>query len=396
MISSAKAVRAVCMAAWVPITLRWLLRSCLSSASTDNRRRFKNETQFLLRHKHNNIVSVIDHGLAREPQIEGPFYVMRRYECNVRHLIEKGIKPADVLPIFVQLLDGVEAAHLHKVVHRDLKPENFLVDQGGKRIAVADFGIASFTDEVVATLVDTAPTKRLANFQYAAPEQRRQGAEVTVTTDIYALGLVLNEMFTGRVPHGTEYRSIASLSENHAYLDSVVSAMLRQAPDQRPISIAAVKTLIQQFNSEATTLQRISDISGTVVPIDEIDEPLAHEPPRLIGADWNNGRLTLTLDRPVNDNWMWALRNLGSYSSVMGIGPETFSARDKTVSVPAGAGDVQAVVDHFKNWLPRVTQVLKHRLAQEAQQKERERQERLRRERNAAEEKLRVNRSIRI
>jgi serine/threonine protein kinase len=114
---------------------------------------------------------------------------------------------------------SVEAAHLKGAVHRDLKPENILFDRRSNTPAVADFGVASFTDDIVATLVETSPAQRLANFMYAAPEQRTPGREVGPTADVYALGLMLNEMFTSNVPHGTEYRLIADVSAEFGYLD---------------------------------------------------------------------------------------------------------------------------------------------------------------------------------
>jgi len=174
-------------------------------ATSDQRRRFKNEIAFLARTKHPNIVAVIDHGVAADGAVVGPFYVMQRHDRNLRERMAAGIKPEEVLPLFGQILDGVEAAHMRGVVHRDLKPENILCDEASNSLAVADFGIASFTDDLLVTLVETGDARRLANFQYAAPEQRTRGGSVGVTADIYSLGLMLNEMFTGLVPHGSEH-----------------------------------------------------------------------------------------------------------------------------------------------------------------------------------------------
>lgn len=67
-------------------------------STTDKRRRFKNEIAFLLRNKHRNIVTVIDHGLS----VDGPFYVMRRYDSNLRELMRSGVPTNAVLPFFSQ------------------------------------------------------------------------------------------------------------------------------------------------------------------------------------------------------------------------------------------------------------------------------------------------------
>lgn len=258
-------------------------------ASADKRSRFKNEIAFLARNKHPNVVTVIDHGVARGGEINGPFYVMRRYHGNLRDMMKEGISLERVLPLFSQILDGVEAAHLQHVVHRDMKPENILYDKNSDSVAIADFGIARFTEDLLVTLIETAPTQRLANFQYAAPEQRTPGQQAEVPADIYSLGLILNEMFTGTVPHGTEYRSIGDVTKELSFLDSVVAKMLRQAPEERPASIAELKGLMQRYRSEAVTHQRLSSINETVVKVQEIDNPLAHEPPCLVSADWDRG-----------------------------------------------------------------------------------------------------------
>ena len=126
-------------------------------------------------------------------------------------------------------------------MHRDLKPENILHDRRNDRLAIADFGVAQFSEDLIATLVETAPTQRLANFQYAAPEQRTPGGTITAQTDIYALGLILNEMFTGNVPHGTQFRVIGDVAPAFAFLDPLILQMLAQSPSERPGSIGDIK-----------------------------------------------------------------------------------------------------------------------------------------------------------
>lgn len=321
---------------------------------------------------------------------------MRRYQSSLRPLMQKGISADGVLPLFSQILDGVEAAHLQGVVHRDLKPENILYDQDSKTLAIADFGIAQFTEDLLATLVKTDPAQRLANFQYAAPEQRTPGLPVGIPADLYALGLLLNEMITGTVPHGTEYRLISNVSKELSFLDEIVAKLRRQEPQERPASISELKGLIQRYQSEAISVQRLSRLSSTIISAEEIDEPLAHDPPRLVGFDWDEGKLTLTLDREVSDDWVNALHQMDSHSSVMGKGPGAFSFQSIKASVDAEEYEVQPIINHFKGWLPVATQKLKFLLKRAVQQQEAERKEQLRREREAEERRLRVMRSVKI
>src|SRR5690242_4805409 len=82
----------------------------LLSPSTDKRARFKNEIGFLQTNRHSNLVPIIDHGVKQNGKTTSLFYVMPRYEGNLRTLMQRRIAPDDVLPLFTQMLDGVEAA----------------------------------------------------------------------------------------------------------------------------------------------------------------------------------------------------------------------------------------------------------------------------------------------
>ncbi len=364
--------------------------------NADKRARFKNEIAFLQKNKHPNIVTVLDHGVARTDEINGPFYVMPRFDSNLREIIKVGIPVDRVLPLFSQILDGVEAAHFNGVIHRDLKPENILYNKESDSLAIADFGTARFTEDLVVTTVETGPTQRLANFRYAAPEQRVPGKSVLATADIWALGLMLNEMFTGVVPDGTEYRVIADAASNFGFLDEIVARMRRQAPEERPNSIADIKGLIQRHQSEAVSLQRLSRLDGTVIKKTDIDEPLAETPPRLIDADWNNGQLTLILDRPVTPEWVQALYRMGSFSAVGGKPPSVFSFNGNRATVGVAAHEVQMVIDYFKTWLPIASRTLKSDLEEARRKQEATRKEQLRREREAEVQRLRVLRDMKI
>lgn len=367
-------------------------------ASGDKRKRFKNEIGFLSRVKHENIVNVLDHGVYKKEENGAlqPFYVMRRYSGSLRDLIKRELDPKFALVLFSQLINGVEVAHLNGVVHRDLKPENVLFDEVHKTLAVADFGVADFTDELLVTLVETQANQRLANFQYAAPEQRIRGGIVGVPADIYALGLMLNELFTGSVPHGTEFRQVGSVAPEYTFLDEIIGSMLRQNPVERPPNIVALKGLIQKSNAEAVTLQKISKITNTVIPEGAIDDPLAFEPPRLVAAEWDNNQLFLTLDRPVSNEWVQAIQNMGNCTSIMGIGPERFRFSGEKVSVICPEHSAQDAINYFKQWLPQATQVLKYQLEQEEKRKHDARVEQLRQEKEAEERRLRVNSSLKI
>lgn len=368
----------------------------LTNVNNDKRRRFKNETTFLARNNHRNIVSVTDFGIGTTGQLRGPFYIMPRYTSSLREQMARPSQPDRIIKLFSQMLNGVEAAHLLGATHRDLKPENFLFSAEEERLAVADFGVASFISDELLTLVETNPQQRLANFVYAAPEQRRRGTSVDGRADIYALGLMLNEMFTGEVPHGTNYKLIGSVSADNGFMDGVVAQMISQSPDARPSSIAAVKDLLERNRVLDLTRQRLNEIGNTVVYEGDVTDPLAHEPPKLVGADWNDGTLRLTLDRPVHDRWIRAIYEMGNYSAVMGHDPRTFQFSGKTVTTSMPPHSVQAAVDYFKQWLPNATRTLHYTLLGEAKRKASEDRARLEQERQREETRMKVNAAIRI
>jgi hypothetical protein len=215
-----------------------------SKTTSEKLKRFENELRFCKNEAHPNIVKVPDEGFTNEGGKKAPFYVMPFYPKTLRHLMRKGIPPERILPCFAQVLDGIKAAHLQGVWHRDLKPENILYDPGTDTLVVADFGIAHFEEEGIYTAVDTNDSRRLANFLYAAPEQRTRGNEVDHRADIYALGLILNEMFTHQILQGEGYKRIESVAPQFKYLDEGVSLMVQQEPKKRPASVDAIKELL--------------------------------------------------------------------------------------------------------------------------------------------------------
>ena len=161
--------------------------------------RFRAERQILAMLDHPAIARLIDGGTAPDGT---PYLVMdfvsgqplTQY-CDAHRL---GIDAR--LRIFLDVCDAVVFAHQRLVVHRDLKPDNILVTEDGQP-KLLDFGIAKLLapDETGPAVTITAPWGRLLTPDYASPEQIR-GDPVTVTTDVYSLGVVLYELLAGRRP----------------------------------------------------------------------------------------------------------------------------------------------------------------------------------------------------
>jgi serine/threonine protein kinase len=365
-------------------------------ATSKKRKRFKNEVTFSLRNKHPNIISIVDHGLYKANQKVSPFYVMPIYKSSLRKLLATGISQGKVLPYFAQILHGVEAAHLQGVFHRDLKPENVLYDPKSDRLLIADFGIAHFSEDELYTLVETKSHERLANFQYAAYEQKMRGKPVDHRADIFALGLMLNEMFTGEIPHGTNFKTISSVASEFAYLDNLVLEMLQQSSANRPASIEAIKQELKARGLEYVENQKLSKLKQTVIPVTDIDDPLISDPPRIIETDWDGKTLTLFFSQDLNPKWNWALCNFGSHSAVYRKGPEMFRISENKAAIDCSGDDAQRIIDYFKYWLPRVNQVYEETIRREKREKEERERLRLKQQVEAQEQLLRVRKNLKI
>ncbi len=349
------------------------------NATKEKRKRFKNEIDFCSRINHKNIVLVDDHGRHSEGESETIFYVMPLYSGSFRDVLNQGVLPDKALVHFVQMLDGVEAAHLKGVVHRDLKPENILFDDANDQLVISDFGIAMFQENELFTAVETKDTDRLANFRYAAPEQRHPGKSVDQRADIFALGLILNEMFTEEVVSGIGYTTIASVDQEYGFLDEIVEKMIQQDPRARFSSIGEIKVRISASQKTFVSQQKISELSGEVVPENEIDDPLVSEPPRLVDVDWNEGRLILYLSCSVNDDWVQALRNpevggtVGINHGGIEMGLSTLSVFENVVSTraPDDERTIQDVINLMRDeWLPNANRAYRSRKETEQRQRE--------------------------
>lgn len=160
------------------------------------RDRFHRETQLLARLEHPNIARLYDAGVD-----EGAPYLVMELVDGTRiddYCDAEGMGVKERLRTFEGVCDAVQHAHQNLVIHRDLKPSNILVSQVGV-VKLLDFGIAHLQqDESGGDALSGVSAMTPA---YASPEQTA-GGPVTVTTDVYSLGVILHELLTGRRPLG--------------------------------------------------------------------------------------------------------------------------------------------------------------------------------------------------
>ncbi|MFZ5861562.1 MAG: serine/threonine-protein kinase [Nitrospirota bacterium] len=372
--------------------------------TTLRRKRFKNEVAFCAKFNHANVIKVVDSGVAKWDRINVPFYVMPLYVAShqdkplqpttLRSLMEAGIAHDRVLPLFSQVMAGVEAANLKGVYHRDLKPENILYDAPRDTLIVADFGIAHFEEEELYTAVETRDNERLANFFYAAPEQRSRGQTVDHRADIFALGLILNEMYTRTVPQGTGFPTIASVASAYAYLDGLVEHMRQHAPENRLASLDEIKKQLIGRRSEFVARQELDAKRGEVVPA---HSPDVIAPVNVLGLDWRSGALILQLDREPEYMWVdYFQKPRGTYSSTVGLDPHLFKFQGNTATISVQERLAQHAVVEFKKFSDMATRGLQAEVKNVAAKKEAEERRRLQREVEEAEARARIVASTKI
>lgn len=295
------------------------------------------------------------------------------------------------------MLDCVDAAHLKGVTHRDMKPENVLYDAAERALVVTDFGVAHFEDEERFTVVETRPGTRLANFQYAAPEQRDRNAKVDQRADIYALGLILNEMFTGVFPHGTGYQTVAVVAPDFAFVDELVAAMIRQQPGDRPASIDLVKQQLQGAQQQFVIRQKINELQGTVVPANTVVDPLLEDPIRIIDFDVPGpDSVRLALNRARSAQWLQVAHNTHSYGYPMGNDPKGLPGPTASVQIRAHKHVLQGIIDSLKQVIDLTNRAYPGFLQREVEAQQREEQRQLQSQLNAERKRLELRQRLSI
>jgi len=169
--------------------------------------RLKAERRILARLEHPGIARLIDGGATPTGQ---PFVAMEYVEgiALIDHCDRHRLDVAERLRLFLDVCETVHYAHQQLVVHRDLKPSNILVTPDG-RPKLLDFGIAKFLTPETASAASTRSARWITP-AYASPEQIR-GEQVSTLTDVYALGILLYELLSGRRPYDVEYLSPAEV-----------------------------------------------------------------------------------------------------------------------------------------------------------------------------------------
>ena len=238
-----------------------ILRLRIAGAATAAR--FRRERRILANLNHPAVVPLLDSGVAPDGR---PYIVLQYVDGQPITLYcdEKKLPLEARLKLFVDVCRAVQYAHARLIIHRDLKPTNILVTSDGEP-RLLDFGIAKALDpeeqETELTRNEPAPMTP----ERAAPEQLR-GETPSTATDVWALGVLLYELVTGRLPFNIVGKQRAEIAKAvttrervgrlRGDLDTVISVALRPEPERRYASAAQLADDVERVLTGQPILAR--------------------------------------------------------------------------------------------------------------------------------------------
>ena len=286
------------------------------SEQADQLERFRQEARAVAKLSHPNVVSVIDAG-----EDGGyPYIVFEYVEGETLKARINRVGPLDMqeaLAYAIEIARGLTVAHARKMVHRDIKPQNVLIDAEG-RAKLTDFGISRQLEQDGMT----ATGRVLGTTDYVAPEQA-MGRGADQRSDIYSLGVVLYEMFTGEVPFAAD--SQVGVAMKH------VNEELPDVQALRP-ELSAASALVVERATAKDPAKRYADIGEM---IDDLSTALEVEAAR---AGSTTGEATSVLEAvppakrklSTRVRWSWGLVGAGAVDRGRGRRRSSWSTRAAT------------------------------------------------------------------
>lgn len=235
--------------------------------------RFEREARALARLNHPNIVHINDFG-----ELEGLPYLEMDYVPGgtLEKLLGAMIPWSEAARFLAPVAYALDYAHQQGVVHRDVKPSNILITQTGEPM-ITDFGIAKIMELDRSTLV-TLPGFGVGTPEYMSPEQV-MGKSIDGRSDIYSLGIVLYEMYTGHPPYRADTAMAVAVKQVHdpiprprrdllplpAPAEAAVMTALAKKPEERYPNMAAFADTLEKLGKKAPPAP--SKATFTAIPI---------------------------------------------------------------------------------------------------------------------------------
>jgi eukaryotic-like serine/threonine-protein kinase len=315
--------------------------------TVDRVARFEREARAAAKLKGDHVARVVDLGTLDNGT---PYMVMEYLEGEDldQRLRRRGPLPvAEAVDFMTQACEAMAEAHALGIIHRDLKSSNLFVvnrPDGSERLKVLDFGIAKVVDSDLSGL-DADMTRTLAVMgspTYMSPEQLKSTRNVDARTDVWALGVIVYELLTGRVPFDGEglpelYASIASGTPKRIGrrdvpegLEAVVLRCLEKSKEKRFRNVAEVAKALAPFGSKwamdaAERTLKITQSAKVRLGSTRAESPRGR---KMLAAALASAAAVVAFG---------AVRSCGAISHA-GSPPSGASSRSETVEVPVDPG----------------------------------------------------------
>ncbi len=259
-----------------PVAIKVLLTSLGENPFL--REHFDQESLIIARLNNPHIIHVIDRGITQNGM---PYFVMEYIEGTD---LQVAIRAGDLdynrkLDLIIQVCKALSYAHRNGVVHRDIKPSNVLIDRDGNA-RVLDFGIAQLFEETSHDKTKTRPALIMGTLPYMSPEQRNAIDKITSQSDLYSLGALIYELFTGCKPLGSFRRPSEINAKVPLPLEGVIMSCLEPDPTNRPSSADEIKDILLKLlrgahldsDQKTRASQGISSVKEKFALLDVIKE----------------------------------------------------------------------------------------------------------------------------
>ena len=230
--------------------------------------RFKREFRALARLRHKNIVQVFDAGIEDDiPFIAMEFLEGKDVRAYLQSVTAGTLRDHEMVKTLRQIFAALSHIHARRIVHRDLKPENILVTADG-RVKLMDFGVARLL---------RAPTDSsglLGTFAYMAPEQVTTG-EIDGRSDLYAIGVILFELLTGKYPFPIEPPAAAL----HHHVNTPPQLVRHIEPNANPTLAALAHRLLEKdpmdrLQSAEDAIRFLADSEAAAASLPDVSREL--------------------------------------------------------------------------------------------------------------------------
>lgn len=216
----------------------------LEGISKEKKKRYERNLKEVKNFKHENIIEIKSIKIKEVDEKKQIIYIMPLYEKDFEEVIkeENNLSFITKFRYILKICNAIKFIHDKNIIHRDIKPENILINKD--KLVLIDFEIAHFEIKEEDNL--TKNVEILANRNYSSPEQKnkKNANNITKASDIYSLGIIINELFTGKRLEGANFKLIVNKYPFLYKIDEIVEKCINFYPENRP----AIDEIIYKMN----------------------------------------------------------------------------------------------------------------------------------------------------